>query len=358
MIWAVSLTAKSILQDSKKIEDELYSYDADYQKLMPLVNNNVNTFHYYLDSKLYAGQYVHFKTKNTVVVFVNNKLYKKYQNLNHVVISIDDIVKNNQGNKLLLTFYSPNKANLIIETIAIGTIVSAHEKNKNSFEIIDRLGFITSQSNIFAMLLLFILFFAIKRSLSPSFFKYVYNPLYLIKESDIEDSNNVSRIDLSKLIFVLFDCIIVVFIYTALRTERWDLTIYKNSFQTLGYIVLFLVSKYVFNQIVANIFKLSNVSNLQYFQMLRHIMIFALSILVLYLVFSSPFTYFSVSGHVIFNALILTLLFSYIVKVSFSLKKIINFRSIYFISYICITELIPMILFLVFYFSRINIGFV
>jgi hypothetical protein len=342
--------------------DELYVFDAKYQKLVPLINNKVNTLHFYLDTKLYKNQILQFKSQNTTVVFVNNKLFKKFNKGSgseiDMRINVDDLASFSQSKKQLITLYSPQKLDLIAPSIAICAQRNLEISNKKPFFIIGRLNYINSQTILMAMLLLFFLFFTIQSSVSPYLFRYVYNPLNYFKDPNAEELTNISRIDTAKLLFMFFDCVIIAFMFTIFKIQDWNINILSSLMSSLMYVLLFFVSKFIFNQVIAFVFKLTKYSYIQFFQFMRHSMFFTLVLLLLYIVLSSPFTYFNFSGLLIFNTLLVFTIATYIIKVIFSLKKFINLRSIYFISYICITELIPVILFLVYYFSRINKGFV
>lgn len=352
----VNVYADHLYSNSKKLEDELYIYDSKYQKLVPLINENVNTIHFTLDTKLYKGQFVQFKPNATIVVFVNNQLFKKITLKEYTRISIDEIKAAFGGGNLLITLYSPQKLRKTISTLSICTPKSELFEDKDPYKMIERFHFIANQSILLGVLLLFVLFFAIQNSLSPALFEYVYNPINLFRDITGDDLSNMSRIDPSKIIFVLLDSFMISFAYLVLHTEDWNDALVQKIFSLNVYIVMLLFLKYIYNQVVAYVFRLSNYAYVQYFQFMRHSMVFALLSLAGYLVFCSPFTFVSLAGRDIFNAILMILLFSYITKVIFSLKKVINLRSFYFISYICVSELIPVILFLVYYFSRIDRG--
>lgn len=348
--------AEHLYSNSKKLEDELYIYDSKYQKLVPLINENVNTIHFTLDTKLYKGQFIQFMPNATIVIFVNNQLFKKITSKEHVAIPIDEIRAAFGGGSLLLTMYSPQKLRKTISTLGICTPKNDLLEPRDTYRMIERLHFVANQSVLLGVLLLFVFFFAIQNGLSPSLFEYVYNPVNLFRDITGDDLSTMSRIDPSKIIFVLLDSIMISFAYLVLHTDDWNEGLLQKIFSLNIYMVMLLFLKYIYNQIVAYVFRLSNHSHVQYFQFLRHSMVFALMSLVGYLVFCSPFTIASLSGRDIFNVILVVLLFSYITKVIFSLKKVINLRSFYFISYICVSELIPVILFLVYYFSRIDRG--
>lgn len=353
------MNAKSAYINIKKIGDDLYVYNSEYQKLMPLINTNVNTFHYYLDVKKYQDQYIQFKTKATVVIFINNKLFKKFTNIDEIAIPILEM-KKFLGNEqvCLLTIYSPQKTNQIIESIAISTLREAVQQSKSPYEIFERLNYLKSQAGIFIFVLVFILFFSLKRNLSPNFFNYVYDPKYLFGSEQDTDSFNLLRIDLSKIVFIIFDTLILAIVFNLMQSNKWDSSIYFSIMKTFMYLLVFMLFRYLFNQIVSNIFKTNNTTQVQYFLFVKYYLLFSFVLMLAYLSFCSPFTFFSISTIKIFNILMFGIFAIYMSKVIFTLKKILNFRSIYFISYICITELIPMALFLVYYFSRKNIGFV
>ena len=349
--------AEGAFSNSKRLGDELYIFDSKYQKLVPLINLNVNTVHFPLDTKLYKGQFLYFKSEGTVVVFVNNQLYKKFSHDHQTAISVDEI-KNNFGAAFpLITLYSPQRLGKVIHSLSICTLQHTIDESNISYKLIDRTTFMTHQSALLGMLLLFVFFFAIQNNVSTQFFSYVYNPLNFIRESiSSDDLSTVSRMDFSKIIFLLLDTIIISFVYVLLHDENWNQSLVQKISVLGSYLLILFFVKFIYNVIVAYVFRLSNYAHISYHQFLRHCMFFALMILCLYLLFSSPFTLFNISGKDLFNGLLVVLIGSYIVKVIFSLKKVINLRSFYFISYICVSELIPVILFLVYYFSRIDRG--
>ncbi len=358
LIWVGIISAYSevVFSNSKKLEDELFVYDSRYQKLVPMINSNVNTVHFVLNTKLYHGQYLRFNSGGVLSVFVNNKIFKKYINNDDIILSVDDILKVFGPNELLITLYSPRKLSGTISSLYLCTLQNNIIAQENGYRMISRSQFVVNQSFLLGMILLFVLFYAVQNGIAPFFFRYVYNPINLFRDLTGDDLINVARLDSSKIIFVLFDSLVISSIYLMTNTNAWQPTMLSKMLILALYIISLIFLKYIYNQIVAYVFRINNYSFIQVFQFLRHCMVFSLALLCLYLIFCSPFTFFRASGTTIFDGLLLILVVSYIAKVIFSLKKVINLRSFYFISYICVSELIPVILFLVYYFSRIDKG--
>lgn len=358
MIWIGIIPAYSevVFSNSKRLEDELYVYDSKYQKLVPMINSSVNTVHFVLNTKFYHGQYLRFNSGGVLSVFVNNKIYRKYTTNDVITLSVDDMHKIFDSNKLLITLYSPRKLSIAISSLYLCTLQNNIVAQEEGYRMISRSQFVVNQSVLLGMILLFVLFYAVQNGIAPFFFRYVYNPVNLFRDLTGDDLINVARLDSSKIIFVLFDSLVIASIYIILNTNDWQPSMLPKMLVLALYIISLIFLKYIYNQIVAYVFRINNYSFIQVFQFLRHCMVFSLTILCLYLIFCSPFTFFRASGATIFDGLLLILVVSYIAKVIFSLKKVINLRSFYFISYICVSELIPVILFLVYYFSRIDKG--
>lgn len=344
----------------KTLRNNLLIYDSTYKAFVPLldINSPITTFSYILRPDQFKDQYFYLKATPGTALYINNQLVQRFLVQTHKYINVNSISKNLR-NSLIITVNVPfNQSLSIMESLKIvGKNSSMNYSDEPVLnEFFDRRNTLEYNSIILICLTIFFAFFAIQRNVSKRLYEAIYNLRYMISDIKVEESLTISNIDRYKVLLLIFNSLIIgfiIFVFTS--SYQVDSSFNKNVIPTILKISLsvlfFFILKYTYVIVISNIFKIGKWTNIQFFEFIKLTMNFGLYLLLIYLLFYSPFTFFSVSSNKVFNLSTVILILVFLTRIAFTIKKITGFRSFYLISYLCIAEIVPITLFYIVYFG-------
>jgi hypothetical protein len=207
-------------------------------------------------------------------------------------------------------------------------------------------------------LLLLACTYAFLYNYQPKSFERFFSPKDLLTISIRDDSFVVNKpFDLGNLLFVINLSFTIGFIFMLIQHGETDLfsasnilregdtltTLLSNFFEIALIIFGGLIFKYIALAILSNLYRLDNVTNIHFFKIIQASSIFFLLVLIL-------LTYSSVSAPEILKNSEKYLFFPvslfFVVRLAliyFTINKMTSLKNLYLFSYLCIVELIPLI---------------
>ena len=234
-------------------------------------------------------------------------------------------------------FNSPTKKELVIDKVRVNP-------NYNAFVI---------------FLLIIGLLYGWLRTSYSSDFKNLFSISNLLRRSALDEGFLAKPISSwSSILFVIAFSLSFALLIVAIHTNIQNIVIFNRLFavseaditsKILFYTILvfaFILFKYLFLKLMGYIFDLAGLVSLQYREFTRTLLfmgMFLPIIMVLYLSFNTtmPQTILLFSTIVVSSILIITVL-----RIFYTLNKKVSLRNLHLFSYICATEIIPLIILL------------
>ena len=344
-------------------QDDWQVFDSRYKAYVPYVreqHKDYNSFSLFFDVENYKGYKLLYRSERENYLFIDATLQKKLSNTSWVVLDIDSLQNAFGKTKLFLTIYGTN-SNIEDITIQIGNKISKTQKTSEIGEslltILPRE--LSPFQNFFVIgLLLLACLYAFLYNFQPKSFYRFFSIRDLLTISKRDESFVVNKpFDLGNILFVVNLSFTLGFIFMLITHEKTDLfsasnilregetlgTLILNFFEIAVIIFAALIFKYFALRVLSNLYRLDNITNIHYFKIIQASSIFFLLILIL-LTFSTisvPEIIKSAEKYLfvpisLFFVLRLVLLY-------FTINKMTTLKNLYLFSYLCIIELIPLI---------------
>jgi hypothetical protein len=307
-----------------------------------------------------------FPTYPQLCLYVNNKLYYEFNKKGIACVSLAEIVKVENTRKLFITFYQPkgllpfNKAWLVNSRVLMpfdsdnGLSKPVFKANAANFLP----NFLLDEGAIIFIVILIALYIALKNFNPSQFYPIFQLSNYFSSEIEIYGSST-HRINNSFTLILLFVNILGISFITWLAAEQ---TLLPQMFQGLPYVeelgigrlillinfVLiglgYIIVKFALINGTTALFSLYKLSSVHLYELLRFTTWLGIGVLILgLLTFGAGL--FSVDQFIyIIEILILLLFVLRGVKVAILLSEWGSFQRIYLFSYLCATEILPMLL--------------
>jgi len=348
-------------------------YDRKYTAYVPYLrekHDNVSSASIPVDLNAYQGYEFVFYTDQEVYVFVNAALHKRFNAGSWMVFPMDSLraicqntlpQKAGRGSShIFLTFYSPSGA-LPLQTGLIGHRKDVQAKiSSKAVPILTVLPKHTSVFNYFLIIVcLFILAsYAFLYNLHPVAFNRFYSIKSLFAGSYRDGVPPVGKpLNGINLLFLLNHSFLLALLYMmiregsrrlffsdqVLRTQE-NLLDYLFNFGVIGFLIfVLLIFKYAGTYVLGSLFRLDKVVDVHFFDFIHYSKVFyTLLVPVLVLIFTSyPSWIDRVEGLCIVVIIGFALL--RILLISFRLNKLVPHRNLYLFSYLCVTELVPLL---------------
>ena len=307
-----------------------------------------------------------FPTYPNLCVYINNKLYYEFDGRSVACINLGQIAQTEKTRKLFITFYQPkgllpfNKVWLVNSKVLMpvetdGGTAKPVFKSKVASPIPD---FLLDEGGIIFVLLLISLYIALKNFNPGQFFPIFQLNNYFSSEIEIYGSST-HRINNSFTVILLLVNVLVISFMTWLAAEQ---TLLPKLFQGLPYInelgldslillinfiligLGYILVKFALINGTTALFSLNKLSAVHLYELLRFTTWLGIGVLILgLLTFGAGL--FSTSDFVIgIEILILFLFVMRGIKVAILLSEWGSFQRIYLFSYLCATEILPMLL--------------
>lgn len=343
------------------------TYDA-YVPFVPGQTNYTTNVSFWIDTRQY-NQYLQLPVHKDLCLYANGRLVFRFTGKGVRTISLGYLSKEIGTSKLFLTLYHPEgnlpfadvkiAASPISQEEAIATIAS---KKQYAFgTLLPRPGQRMDNSTVLLLLGAIALYIILKNVVPRNFV-----PLFSLEgfgERSTERFNNAGyRIDNSFTIVLLVVNVAVisytVYLLTrasALPSNLSEVTLLQGfagwssgggllvvNFFLLG--LIYIIGKYILIQGMGQLFGLQRISPIHYYEFLRFCTVLSVcSILLSLLTFSAHLLRVSQLAALI-EILVLLFFFLRSIRVAILLSGAGRVRTIYLFSYLCATELIPIML--------------
>jgi hypothetical protein len=344
-------------------QDDWQVFDARYKAYVPYVreqHKDYNSFSLFFDIENYKGYKLLYRSERENYLFIDATLQKKLPTASWIILDIDSLQQAFGKTKLFLTIYGTN-TNVEDITIQIGNKISkaqkAVEMGESLLTILPRE--LSPFQNFFVIgLLLLACLYAFLYNFQPKSFQRFFSIQDLLTISKRDESFVVNKpFDLGNILFVVNLSFTLGFIFMLITHEKTDLFSASNILregETLGTLMINFIEitiivfaafifKYFSLRVLSNLYRLDNITNIHFFKIIQASSIFFLLILIV-LTFStvsvpeiikSAEKYFFVPISLFF---VLRLVLLY-----FTINKMATLKNLYLFSYLCIIELIPLI---------------
>jgi Domain of unknown function (DUF4271) len=344
-------------------QDDWQVFDTRYKAYVPYVreqHQDYSSFSLFFDIENYKGYKLLYRSEKENYLFIDASLQKKLATSSWVVLDIDSLQQAFGKTKLFLTIYGTN-TNVEDLTIQIGNKIS---KTQKTTEIGESLLTILPRElspfqNFFVIGLLFLTcLYAFLYNFQPKSFQRFFSVRDLLTLSKRDESFIVNKpFDIGNVLFVVNLSFTLSFIFMLITHEKTDLFSASNILregETLGTllwnfleiaIIIFVAMnfKYFSLRVLSNLYRLDNITNIHYFKIIQASSIFFLLILAV-LTFSTVSNPEIIKSAEKYFFIPISLFFVLrLVLLYFTINKMATLKNLYLFSYLCIIELIPLI---------------
>ncbi len=365
ILSCISFSSKAQIQvndqeyfEIKDISREWFVYSRDEKLFVPYIssiNQITNNIYLNLDLDLYVGRNLYIYLPSKAGLFIDNKLIEYSDNGNYFIYSIDSLNAISGQDNLFISIHS-SKGVKEIQT----KIISNQKKNpfysmESVFLSVEPVSRIVIWDFIKISVLLILIFYIILINFGNRVFLNYYNILNTFTRAGADEflssSRKINRID-AIFIFVLAMVLslVLVLIYYRLDPGQGygDIPSILNPFILWGIIFILVLAWIVFRFFVISLsctlFNVRELNSIHTFEYLRITNFYGLSIVILLIlllfVFQIELTLFS-------SFLIYSLIFISIFRAIILFNKFLNsshFTKLYLFAYLCVAELIPMLI--------------
>jgi len=344
-------------------QDDWQVFDELYKAYVPYVHEQhkgYNSFSLFLDIENDKGYKILYRSEKENYLFIDGSLQKQLPISMLMVLDIDSLQKVFGKTKLFFTIYGTN-TNVEDLSVQIGNKISKAQKviemNESLLTILPR--DISSFQNFFVLgLIILVCFYAFLYNFQPKSFERFFSPRDLLTISKRDDSFVVNKpFDLGNILFVVSLSLTLGFIFMLITHEKTDIFLVSNILSEgetlralmlnfLGIsIVVFasLLIKYFVLRVLSNLYRLDNITNIHYFKIIQASSLFFLVVLIV-LTFSSVSSPSIVKNAEKYLSIPISLFFiARLALLYFTINKMTTLKNLYLFSYLCIVELIPLI---------------
>ena len=344
-------------------QDDWQVFDERYKAYVPYVreqHKGYNSFSLFFDIENYKGYKILYRSEKENYLFIDASLQKKLTISTLVVLDIDSLENIFGKTKLFLTIYGTN-TNVEDLSVQIGNKISKAQKviemNESLLTILPR--DISPFQNFFVVgLMLLVCFYAFLCNFQPKSFERFFSPRDLLTISKRDDSFVVNKpFDLKNILFIVNLSLTLGFIFMLITHEKTDLFSASNILsegETLGTLMLnfleisiiifaSLILKYLVLRVLSNLYRIDNITNIHFFKIIQASSLFFLVVLIV-LTLSTVSIPEIVKNTEKYLSIPISLFFiARLALLYFTINKMTTLKNLYLFSYLCIVELIPLI---------------
>jgi hypothetical protein len=342
---------KTIIKD---FTDDWLVFNGKYNAYVPYLDSSRDsrTISVKADLEKFRDYSLNFIAYPGVSMFVNNKLY--YANPDKRVYFVRFALKTIPPEEFktedLITFYNAGKG-LPLHCCYIGQNANLAKSSVQSLNAFS--GILKRQipgDNIFIVLFLIIIFlFGLIKSKYPKRFREFYNFSRIFPSSSPEDKFNLEIHSIPSILFILINACSWCLLLGTVAGERH--TLFGLPYASLGGILLVsgltigvYYIKYIYLTLLAGIFNLRQIISIQFFELIKiSLKLNLLCVPLAVILFYSRSEILEIAYKYFLYSLILCGLIV-LVRISFLIFKYSGFRNIYLFSYLCTTEILPLII--------------
>lgn len=348
------------------LKNQWQVYDNEYEAYVPYIqerHRQTNVSSVWVDLDTYRSYFLIFYAYQGTYLFINNELAKHIQKDTWVRINLDSLAKRSKKKKIFCTFYDKQYRLPFSEIFIGGNLDQAPEnqgdvnENLAILEMFERKGEYPRYFTIAGFVALLSLYTWVLNSYSKSFSSFYSLRSSLSNMSRIDENLINKPLSVVNLVFLSKIALVIAFIYILIHlsaeggVQLPGFAVQKNFMGALAYwflAFLFFLSlgilKYILSSVFGALLNINKVTvHMHFFEYIRLSMIFYSTVIVfpVFIHVTQPFvlgtfiryfTYLIVSFHIIQSFL-----------VSFFVIQQTHDRSLYLFYYLCITELMPLL---------------
>lgn len=307
-----------------------------------------------MDLDKYSSYNLNFLSEPGLSLFINSKLVYRNNSSGQemVVLGIDTLEKSDGNEKEVLTFFN-SSGKLPLRHFYVGNSapgVTTTAKEAVHFPVPRN---IEPSGSLYILVFLIILtVIAVLRNRYPKKFYELFRFSNVLPDFDENVVWDIASVPV--ILFVLVNAFCAALILFVIKKE-YDLNSlqFLNIFNTRSVLGILIVSgvlfmiylmKYLQLRIVGWIFNLKELVRYQFFELMKVSLKINLFLTILILIFhSSGYFRFGIDFHYFFYFIILSLLIV-LFRVGYLTFTLSGFRNVYLFSYLCATEILPLII--------------
>jgi hypothetical protein len=369
-VHAVVPQQKATYKMTQNLEDQWLVYDASYKGYVPYFQKEYGvqpTLSLYLNLKKYSHYSLSIQVPQPTHLFVQSQLCRTLQPDRQLILNIDSLQKRYKLNSLLVTLYAPEGyAQLPTATIVYKNQETPTTQKSTTPQSVfaqsrqPQLRELSRFQDFVTVAIVFLLaFYTFLLNYHPKAFQRNFSFQAILTVDTREDATVIAKpLSQINLLFVLAHSMSLGLFYMIAQwySESFFVNVLpinlSGSFGELvqyflsctGMIFLLLIIKYFFVYAIGVVFGINNAASVHYYEYLLFSRIFFLVVIPLQFIFMLSFPQLLVWFiQTIFVAVII-LNIARMFVISSVLNKITSFRNLYLFSYLCATELIPLLI--------------
>ncbi len=339
-------------------------YDERYKSYVPFIKErhqsyrSVSVLFNLEENRGYSLLY--FSTSESYL-FIDASLQKKLDANTWMVLSVDSLLNSYKKPEILLTFFG-NTSGIDNKTLLVGNRISVVQKKAllNEKQLTAQTRPISPYRDFFIVIGLFLLVInAFLYNFHFKAFERYYNPRDVITFSKRLDLNApINRpFEISNAFFILHLSLLLAYLYLFITSK--EVAIFGNGnvleetetfmgflltyLQVAFIILLCLLAKYLTLSLLGSLYRLEKITNIHFFKIIQasHLFFLGLTIIFLPLYFTTPNL-----PQPIVQLITITIVVFFMVRLGilyFTINKLASLKNLYLFSYLCIVELIPLI---------------
>lgn len=342
------------------LEQDWLIYDENKNEFTPFVEeiSNPAYLHFLLNLKAYSDFHLALSIPKNSALFIENKIVDYSEARTTKYLSIDSLKEGYEKDTILITVFSENNLCKKLKTTVVDFSPSrGYEESAIEFQSEVRLQNKYINFNILSVLIIFIIGTVVRVYQGSIFGEYLDFRKILSSKPKSDVLYSTSLLSLQNLSFLFLFGITMGFSICNLMIWKIPDTIlgfgFSNTIGFIGVALLFslafmflMILKYPLINFIASIFLFRKLKAVHYYENLR----FGFFVAFIFLLISMTNNY--MDGKLLINhiekisALVIVLLVANSFLVFIKLNSLQSFRKLHLFSYLCSTEIIPLIILL------------
>lgn len=347
--------------DVRPIEDlksQIIVFDNYYNSYVPLIDYQDKRYqsgHLWLDLVKYRGNFIEFEALKGLSLFVNGKFFKKYNTSKKERISVNSFIPFSNGNHVFLSYFHPTSRWPRSINVSVATVIyQIDTEDESKIKPVLRNKF--SEFVISGLVLILILIATVKIFFRKTFYSYYsfLNYLRMKNEAVQEDILVMNVLNKEGIIYILLNTVMMSYSFI-LMMHLFQLSVFEENMTLSEYWFLFGIGSLIFLMIYllkylgiyfnALIYKFKNVTNTHFFAFVSYWQKIGLILFVFSLFFCSTLSVFNVEISAYwFNFYLVLIIIILCFYIAFHIRYILSFTNVYLFSYLCVTEVLPVLI--------------
>lgn len=341
---------------------ELHNLRWDWQSHHPEINQLVPFFGYSKTSVIhfdvglnkYRSSYLKFILQENTFCWINDQLIFRNGNNQPLYLSIDSLKQVYKQNQLSFTLYNSDLDEQLISTTVVNRNQTGSIIKQEELQL--RVGLGQSDPFIMISVIILLLIAAFRTAHYRLFREYFSVNKALQQRQSFELITAYSPLAWPNIGFILFYAVLIgcsvtnIGLFHAGDTFELPFELSRNNSLIIGLKIcalcfVLMLLKLVLISASAALFKINKIRLIHFFTYFRHSLIIAIAIFIFSLI-NGIFEGSMVSeGWTFIQVLVVIVWSGRVIQIFFVLNKIYTFRKLHLFSYLCSTELIPLLLF-------------